>query len=129
MNVVALIGHLTRPAEQRVLPSGYRLVGLQVSVARENERTESVPVVWFDAPASAAELDVNDEVVVVGRVRRRFFQAGGATQSRTEVVADAVIPARQWQTRWRRRSWLPEAVELTAEGRPWSGARRTPFVS
>ncbi|HMC42673.1 MAG TPA: single-stranded DNA-binding protein [Acidimicrobiales bacterium] len=94
MNVVALIGHLTRPAEQRVLPSGYRLVGLQVSVARENERTESVPVVWFDAPASAAELDVNDEVVVVGRVRRRFFQAGGATQSRTEVVADAVIPAR-----------------------------------
>jgi hypothetical protein len=28
-------------------------------------------------------------------VRRRFFQAGGTTQSRTEVVADAVVPARQ----------------------------------
>jgi single-strand DNA-binding protein len=31
----------------------------------------------------------------VGRVRRRFFRAGGTTQSRTEVVADSVVPARQ----------------------------------
>jgi single-strand DNA-binding protein len=94
MNMVALIGRLTRPAEQRLLPSGDRLVGLQVSVARSNERAESVPVVWFDAPAFAADLDVEEEVVVVGRVRRRFFRTGGATQSRTEVVADTVVPAR-----------------------------------
>jgi len=33
--------------------------------------------------------------VVVGRVRRRFFRAGERTQSRTEVVADAVVPATQ----------------------------------
>ena len=95
MNVVALIGHLTSPAEQRVLPSGDRLIGLQVSVSRGTERAETVPVVWFYAPASAANLDVDDVVVVVGRVRRRFFRAGGVTQSRTEVVADAVVPARR----------------------------------
>ena len=35
------------------------------------------------------------EVVVSGRVRRRFFRAGGVTQSRTEVVADAVVATRQ----------------------------------
>jgi single-strand DNA-binding protein len=34
-------------------------------------------------------------VVVTGRVRRRFFRAGGYTQSRTEVVADAVVPTRR----------------------------------
>jgi hypothetical protein len=28
-------------------------------------------------------------------VRRRYFRTGGATQSRTEVVADVVVPARQ----------------------------------
>jgi hypothetical protein len=28
----------------------------------------------------------------VGRVRRRFFRTGGATQSRTELVADRVLP-------------------------------------
>jgi single-strand DNA-binding protein len=33
--------------------------------------------------------------LVVGAVRRRFFRVGGATQSRTEVVADAVVPMRQ----------------------------------
>ena len=32
-------------------------------------------------------------VVVVGTVRRRFFRAGGATQSRTEVLADKVVRA------------------------------------
>ncbi len=95
MNVVALTGRLSRPAEQRILPSGDRLVAIDVSVARENERAEGVPVVWFNAPASAADLDIDDKVVVVGRVRRRFFRAGGATQSRTEVVADAVVPSRQ----------------------------------
>ena len=33
--------------------------------------------------------------MVVGRIRRRFFQSGGATQSRTEVVADVVLPVGQ----------------------------------
>jgi single-strand DNA-binding protein len=95
MNMVVAVGRLTRPAELRVLPSGDQLVTLELTVPRENERAESVPVSWFDAPASAAALDVDEEVLVVGRVRRRFFQSGGVTQSRTEVVADAVVPMRQ----------------------------------
>ena len=94
MNVVVLQGRLCRPSELRVLPSGDRLVALELSVARPGARSESVPVVWPEAPPSAQSLDVDQEVVAVGRVRRRFFRAGGATQSRTEVVADAVVPAR-----------------------------------
>jgi single-strand DNA-binding protein len=57
-------------------------------------KAESVPVAWFDPPAAASGLVAGDEVVVVGRVRRRFFRAGGATASRTEVVAAKVVPAR-----------------------------------
>lgn len=95
MNVVVLQGSLTRPAELRLLPSGDSLVGLEVTVPRAGERAESVPVVWPDAPAAAAGLDVGEAVVVVGRVRRRFFRSGGATQSRTEVVADVVVQARK----------------------------------
>jgi len=94
-NVVALVGRLARPAEVRQLPSGDRLVTYEVTVPRPGERAESVPVVWFQAPARAAELAVDEQVVVVGRVRRRFYQAGGSTQSRTEVVADVVVAARQ----------------------------------
>jgi single-strand DNA-binding protein len=94
-NVVALVGRLARPPEFRELPSGDRLVTYEVTVAREGERAEGVPVVWFGAPSSAVDHDVDDAVVVVGRVRRRFYRAGGATQSRTEVVADTVVAARQ----------------------------------
>lgn len=95
INVVALAGRLSRPAERRVLPSGEDVVSYEITTAgRGNERTDTVPVIWFSAPASASVLDVDDQVVVVGRVRRRFFRAGGSTQSRTEVVADAVVPAR-----------------------------------
>jgi single-strand DNA-binding protein len=92
MNVVALRGHLARPAEERMLPSGDRLVSFEVTVDGP-ERCETVPVVWFSAPARAADYDADALVVVVGRVRRRFFRAGGVTASRTEVVAEVVLPA------------------------------------
>ena len=94
MNVVALSGRLSRPPEERVLDSGTRLMSLQVTVEGA-DRSETVPVVWFDPRASALDLDADDAVVVVGRVRRRFFQAAGRTQSRTEVVADRVVDGRR----------------------------------
>ena len=94
-NVVALVGRLARPPETRELPSGDRLVAYEVTVARDGERAEGVPVVWFGAPPSAVDHDVDEAVVVVGRVRRRFYRAGGVTQSRTEVVAETVVAARQ----------------------------------
>jgi single-strand DNA-binding protein len=114
LNVVMLRGRLSRPAELRVLPSGDRLVALELSVPQAGVRTESVPVVWHDAQAMAEALDVNQAVMVLGRVRRRFFRAGGSTQSRTEVVAETVIPARQAK---RARSLVAKAkVRLEAAG-------------
>jgi len=95
LNVVVAVGRLTRPAELRVLPSGDRLVTMELTVPRDEGRAESLPISWFAAPARAADLDVDEQVLVVGRVRRRFFRAGGVTQSRTEVVADTVVPTRQ----------------------------------
>ena len=111
-NVVALVGRLARPAEPRELPSGDRLVAYELTVDREGERAETVPVVWFGAPASAVDHDVDERMVVVGRVRRRFFRAGGATQSRTEVVADAVVSARHGK---RAAAALSRAQERLAE--------------
>ena len=95
LNVVVVRGCLTREPEERVLPSGDRQIGLELSVRPEEGKAESVPVVWPDAPVSALSWEPSAELVVVGRVRRRFFRAGGSTQSRTEVVADAVVPSRQ----------------------------------
>ncbi|HVF33251.1 MAG TPA: hypothetical protein VM933_09470 [Acidimicrobiales bacterium] len=95
-NVVVIRGRLSRPAEERVLPtSGDRLVGLDLTVRREGaDKAESVPVVWHGAPAAASALEAGAEVVVVGHVARRFFRVSGSTQSRTEVVAHCVVPVR-----------------------------------
>ncbi len=94
MNVVVLRGTLSRAPEERELPSGDRLVGYEVTVRSGGAaRAESVPVVWHDPPAAALELGEGAEIAVLGRVRRRFFRAGGSTQSRTEVVAERVVPA------------------------------------
>lgn len=94
MNVCIVQGRLTRPPEQRMVGDGRSLVTYEVAVDRPTGGSESVPVVWEGAPAVAVDLDVDAEVVVVGRVRRRWFRSGGATQSRTEVVADGVVPRR-----------------------------------
>lgn len=96
LNVVAIRGRLSRPAEERILPtSGDRIVGLDLTVRREGtDRAESVPVVIADPPTSVASLEAGAEVVVVGHVARRFFRVGGLTQSRTEVIARTVVPVR-----------------------------------
>ncbi len=94
MNMVIVRGRLSRSPESRPLPSGDIVVAYEVRVERPGQRAETVPVAWLEAPASAAELAVDEEVVVVGRVRRRFFRSGGTTQSRTEVAAERVVPTR-----------------------------------
>ena len=93
INLVVLEGELARPATHVELPSGDELVQLELTVRRPGAPAESVPVVWPDPPAWAATLDTGAALVVRGRVRRRFFRSGGSTQSRTEVVADALARA------------------------------------
>ena len=94
-NLTILVGVLSRDAELRTLPSGDRLVALELTIRREGEPAESVPVAWPDAPDSAAGWAAGQEVLVIGRVRRRLFTAGGSTQSRTEVVTRRVVPTQR----------------------------------
>jgi single-strand DNA-binding protein len=114
INVVVLRGVLARPAQDRVLPSGTRLLSLEVTVARPDGPADPVPVAWFDAPASAAALDAGAEVVVFGRIRRRFFRAGGLTQSRTEVVASRVVRATELKRARALMTMAGDAIEAAA---------------
>lgn len=101
LNLVVLRGALSSSPRRRRLASGASLDAYEVTTAavtpldRNGPRARgrlSVPVVWFDA-RRPPRLAAGDEVVVVGRVRRRFYRAGGSTVSRTEVVADVVARA------------------------------------
>ena len=121
MNLTILRGHLRRAPESRTLASGELVVGYDLVAGRAGQRAEPVPVVWHDPPAAALALAEGDEVVVVGRVRQRFFRTGAGTQSRTEVVADAVVNARQAK---RSRTALDRALAGAAtefEAEPASG--------
>ncbi len=104
MNIVVLQGVVSRPVEVRELADGTTLAQLDVATETAAGRLV-VPVAWSAPDRSLPQEGI--EVVVTGQVRRRFFRAGGATQSRTEVVADAVVPVR---SRVRARRAVDEAL-------------------
>ena len=95
MNIVVLRGTLSSAPQVRELPSGSTVVSYEVTVRPDEGPAETVPVSWFEAPPSAATLASGCEVLVTGRVRRRFFRMEARTGSRTDVVAAAVIPTRR----------------------------------
>lgn len=93
-NLVVLRGLIRRDPEFRVLASGDDLMSLDLTVRSDDGPAESVPVVWPNPAAAAVKFVEGDDVVVVGRIRRRFFRAGGSTATRTEVHADKILSAR-----------------------------------
>lgn len=99
LNVAAVAGTVSSDPIHKELPSGSVLVAFSVSVrtAADSQAT-SLPIVWFDPPANAATIERGLPVVVTGTLARRFFRAGGQTQSRTELVARRVEPARRKAT-------------------------------
>ena len=94
MNIVVLQGKLSRAPEERQLTDSV-LLTYEVTTRDEKGAAATAPVVWFDPPANAWQLEADDEVTVIGEVRRRFFQSNGRTQSRTEVIASTVLPTRR----------------------------------
>lgn len=99
-NLVVLRGTMTADPSTRELADGTVVVQFDLATRRADDAgTVSVPVAWHDpSPSGRAAIGRDAEVVVVGVVRRRFFRSGGATQSRTEVVADRVIRASRRKT-------------------------------
>lgn len=100
VNDVRLLGRLSAAPATVELPSGDVLMTFRISVERAapgvggrstGQRVDSIPCsAW--APRlrrSIATWRAGDLVEVVGAVRCRFYQAGGATRSRVEVEATA----------------------------------------
>lgn len=103
-NMVLLRGALASDPVVRDLPSGTTVTQLEVTT-RVDGRAASVPVVVHDRTVT---VTAGDDVVVTGHVNRRFFRAGGVTQSRTEVIAAEVVKAT-------RRRAVERAVERLLE--------------
>ena len=98
-NIAVIRGSVRAEPTVRELPGGTIVVQFDVATTTESagrRLSVSAPIAWNDPTAAQRGiLAGGSEVLVVGTVRRRFFRVGGVTQSRTEVVADAVVPRRQ----------------------------------
>ena len=92
LNVVVVRGTLSSDPVRRELPSGDVVHNYEVTVRHPTGPADSVPVARF-TNGRVPKLEQGDVVVVTGRVRRRFFRAGGSTASRTEIVADSIVGA------------------------------------
>lgn len=88
MNIALIAGVLTADARMSVLPDESAVHNFELRTECGGER-HVVPVAWYGAKRPPRLL-AGDEVVVAGMIRRRWFRAGGGSQSRTEVVAIGV---------------------------------------
>lgn len=91
-NEVRLVGRVSRPPDERVLPSGDVVWTFRVVVGREpgGRSRQSVDALECAAWTARARRSVRvwsegDVVEVTGSLRRRFFRAGAAVSSRVEV--------------------------------------------
>lgn len=115
INLAVISGTIINDAVVRSLPAGTDVAQFDVSTSVERDgRTvnASVPVaIHRPSRAVLATLISGADVAVVGRVERRFFRSGGATQSRTELIAEQVVPTRRAKTV---RSLFAQSAELLA---------------
>ncbi len=111
-NLAVVSGTVPHEPQQRDLPSGSVVVQFDVATSVDiggRSVNVSVPIAWHDpTPAQLRPLVPGVEVLVVGTIRRRFFRVGGATQSRTELIADVVVPTR-------RRRQVAATLQATAD--------------
>ena len=91
-NEVRLVGRLSRPPEERVLPSGDTVWTFRVVVDRPRggQSRQSVDALECAAWSPRTRRSVSrwaegDVVEVTGALRRRFFRTGAGAASRVEV--------------------------------------------
>src|SRR6478735_9162220 len=93
VNEVRLVGRVSQPPEERVLPSGDSLWTFRVVVprppgaAQRRQTVDALECTAWSARArrSVAAWSADDVVEVVGAVHRRFYRSGAAVGSRVEV--------------------------------------------
>lgn len=96
MNVVALVGRLTRDPELRYTPAGVATCTFTIAVedpfAKTDPKADFIPVVTWKqtAEASANYLKKGHQCAVEGRIKTRNYEKDGRKVYVTEVLASGV---------------------------------------
>jgi len=86
-NEVVVVGRVTTGPADRGLPSGDEITTWRVTVDRPGDGRDVIDCTAWTARVrrSAAAWERGDVVEITGALRRRFFTAGGALASRSDV--------------------------------------------
>lgn len=100
LNKAMVFGNLTRDPELKSLPSGMQVCSFSIATNRvykdrDGKRAEStdyhnIVVFGRQAETSAQYLKKGASAFVEGRLQTRSWEADGAKQYRTEIIADRV---------------------------------------
>lgn len=93
VNVVVLAGTIAADPVERRMPSGEECTELRLSVPEAERRLLPLPVVAWHAELCRQrlrDLAKGDQVLVYGRLVRRFYRSGAGARSLTEVVASGI---------------------------------------
>jgi hypothetical protein len=116
MNLGLVWGVCSDAPEVRELTSGRRVATLAIRVKTGAEPATSVPVAVWDPPGWLETVGAGDELVVVGRVRRRFYRGpGGGATAKVELEAEALARARDRRRVRALRTRVDRALEALDE--------------
>jgi hypothetical protein len=90
LNFAVIRGLVCREPSARYLPSGDQVVTVDVRIAPVGGRKEVIRVSWINAPQHVSELVIDDDVVVVGRMRSYW----SGRRSETDLLATSISKAR-----------------------------------
>jgi hypothetical protein len=93
MNIAVVIGSIRGSIHEQVRDDGVLVVSFDVAPATVDDGpdTSAIPCTWFGPPRRKPALEPGRSVTVIGSLRRRFYRRGGATTSRTDLLAERVI--------------------------------------
>lgn len=91
INVSVVVGVVASEPQFRTNAEGETLMSFDVVCVGDHGRL-TVPISFAGESEAVVE---GAEVCVTGFVRRRFFRAGPSVASRTEIVAEHVVPVRR----------------------------------
>ena len=106
-NEIVIVGRVTSPAVERVLPSGDTICSWRVTVDRAGDAGYDVVdcTAWTARNRrSAAAFGKGDIVEITGALRRRFWRAGAAVASACDVEVRSARRLRSDVTRPRKRA-------------------------
>ena len=122
LNIVSIMGNLTRNPEIKYIPSGKAVCSLSIAnnrvFTRNGEKVSEVSYFDVDVWGIAAEncskyLAKGKGVIVEGRLRQDRWEKDGKTQSRVRITANAVhfLPKRPNKDKPEAQTAVPPAEE------------------